>query len=129
MADPLASLDSWPAIAIGITAAVAGALVPLNGFIKTLLDYRLEAKKAEALKPETARDIAACSGGAVFDSLAIADLTAAVKGLTAAIEADTASDEAHHASQIMEVMGRLVPVLERLDERDPPPARGGRSHR
>lgn len=129
VADPLASLDSWPAIAIGITAAVAGALVPLKGFVKTLLDYCIEARKAEALKPETARDIATCSGGAVFDSLAIADLTAAVKGLTAAIVADTASDQAHHASQITEVMGRLVPVLERLDEREPPPTRPGRAHR
>ncbi len=129
MADPVATLDSWPAIAIGITAAVAGALVPINAFVKTMLDYRLEAMKAEALKPDTAREIATATGGAVFDSMAIADLTTAIKGLTAAIVAETAADQAAHAEQVTAVLSRLVPVLERLDEREPPPHRPSRSHR
>nr|WP_204165461.1 hypothetical protein [Methylobacterium sp. 17Sr1-1] len=129
MADPVATLDSWPAIAIAITAAVAGALVPLNSFIKTMLDYRIEAKKAEALQPQTAREIATTAGSAVFDSIAIADLTTAIKGLTAAIVADTAADQAAHADQVTSVLSRLVPVLERLDEREPPPSRTGRTHR
>ncbi|QRE75740.1 hypothetical protein [Methylobacterium aquaticum] len=130
MADPIATLDSWPAIAIGITAAVAGALVPINAFVKTMLDYRIEAMKAEALKPETAREIAGATGGAaVFDSIAIADLTTAIKGLTAAIVADTAADQAAHADQLTNVLSRLVPVLERFDEREPPPTRPGRQHR
>ncbi|GJD66978.1 hypothetical protein [Methylobacterium frigidaeris] len=129
MADPVATLDSWPAIAIGITAAVAGALVPLNSFIKTMLDYRIEAKKAEALQPQTAREIATTAGSAVFDSIAIADLTTAIKGLTAAIVADTAADQAAHADQLTAILARLVPVLERFDEREPPPTRSGRTHR
>ncbi|AWN55077.1 hypothetical protein [Methylobacterium sp. 17Sr1-1] len=129
LADPVATLDSWPAIAIAITAAVAGALVPLNSFIKTMLDYRIEAKKAEALQPQTAREIATTAGSAVFDSIAIADLTTAIKGLTAAIVADTAADQAAHADQVTSVLSRLVPVLERLDEREPPPSRTGRTHR
>jgi len=130
LADPIATLDSWPAIAIGITAAVAGALVPINAFVKTMLDYRLEAMKAEALKPETAREVACVAGGsAVFDSIAVADLTTAIKGLTAAIVADTAADQAAHADQVTAVLSRLVPVLERLDEREPPPSRSGRPHR
>ncbi len=58
---------------------MAGALVPINAFVKTMLDYRVEAMKAVSLKPETARTIAGNVGGAVFDSLAIPDLTAAVK--------------------------------------------------
>lgn len=39
-------------------AAVAAVLVPLNGFVKTLLDYHAEARKGEALKPGTAWEIA-----------------------------------------------------------------------
>ena len=130
MADPVATFDSWPAIAIGITAAVAGALVPINAFVKTMLDYRLEAMKAEALKPETAREIAGAAGGAaVFDSIAIADLTAAVKSLTAAISAGTASDQARHAQQVEEVNARIAVALEHLAERDTSPMRPGRQHR
>ncbi len=129
MADPVATLDSWPAIAIAITAAVAGALVPLNSFIKTMLDYRIEAKKAEAMQPQTAREIATSAGGVVFDSMAISDLTTAIKGLTAAIVADTAADQAAHADQLASVLSRLVPVLERFDEREPQPHRPSRSHR
>jgi ATP-dependent protease ClpP protease subunit len=126
LADPVATLDSWPAIAIGITAAVAGALVPINAFVKTMLDYRLEAMKAEHLKPETARDIVSTAGGAVFDSMAISDLTAAVKGLTAAIAAGTASDQARHAQEVEEVQARIAAALEQLAEREAPPTRPGR---
>ncbi|MET7247938.1 hypothetical protein ABZT49_31760 [Methylobacterium sp. EM32] len=129
MADPVATLDSWPAIAIAITAAVGAALVPINSFVKTMLDYRLEAMKAEHLKPETAREIATTAGSAVFDSMAISDFTTAIKGLTAAIVADTAADQAAHADQVTSVLSRLVPVLEQLDERESPPSRTGRTHR
>ncbi|KMO34764.1 hypothetical protein VQ02_18575 [Methylobacterium variabile] len=129
LADPVATLDSWPAIAIAVTAAVGAALVPINAFVKTMLDYRLEAMKAEHLKPETAREIATTAGSAVFDSIAIADLTTAIKGLTAAIVADTAADQAAHADQLTGVLSRLVPILERMDEREPPPTRPGRQHR
>ncbi|OAS18934.1 hypothetical protein [Methylobacterium platani] len=129
MADPLATLDSWPAIAIAATAAVAGALVPLNGFVKTLLDYRLEAKKAEALQPQTARDIATTAGGAVFDSMAIADLTAAVKGLSAAIAAGTASDQARHAQEAEVLNVRIADALEQLAEQNQGQHRPSRPHR
>ncbi|ACL58927.1 hypothetical protein [Methylobacterium nodulans] len=115
MADPGVSFDSWPAIVVGITAAMAGALVPLNGFIKTLLDYRLEAKKAEALQAETARDVAT-AGPAVFDTIAVADLTDAVKDLAAAIRADTASDAARHDSQLISVLARLTERIEEWEE-------------
>ncbi|ACL57003.1 hypothetical protein [Methylobacterium nodulans] len=115
MADPGVSFDSWPAIVVGITAAVAGALVPLNGFIKTLLDYRLEAKKAEALQAETARDVAA-AGPAVFDAIAVADLTDAVKELAAAIRADTALGAARHDSQLISVLSRLTERIEEWEE-------------
>ncbi|ACL57404.1 hypothetical protein [Methylobacterium nodulans] len=116
MADSGVSFDSWPAIVVGITAALAGALVPLNGFVKTLLDYRLEAKKAEALKPETARDIATTAGPAVFDAIAVADLTDAVKELALAIREDTASDTARHNDQLISVLERLTDRLEELEE-------------
>ncbi|ACL58427.1 hypothetical protein [Methylobacterium nodulans] len=116
MADLGVSFDSWPAIVVGITAALAGALVPLNGFIKTLLDYRLEAKKAEALQAETARDVASASGPAVLDSIAIADLTDAVKELALAIREDTASDTARHNDQLISVLERLTDRLEDLEE-------------
>lgn len=128
MADIPASLESWPAILVGVSAAIAALIVPLNGFVKTLLDYRLEARKGEALKPEAAREIASSSNcSQLFDSMAIADLTAAVKGLTAAIAADTASEEAHHASHLSEVLTRVTEVLDRQDHLEPPPSR--RLHR
>ncbi|ACL63158.1 hypothetical protein [Methylobacterium nodulans] len=116
MADPGVSFDSWPAIVVGITAALAGALVPLNGFIKTLLDYRLEAKKAEALQAETARDVASASGPTVLDSIAIADLTDAVKELALAIREDTASDTARHNDQLISVLERLTDRLGDLEQ-------------
>ncbi|PIK74384.1 hypothetical protein [Methylobacterium frigidaeris] len=65
----------------------------------------------------------------MYDSIAIADLTTAIKGLAAAIVADTAADQAAHADQVTAALSRLVPVLERLDEREPPPVRPGRQHR
>lgn len=124
---PLQQLDSWPAIIAAGAAAIAAVLVPLNGFMKTLLDYRVEARKGGALKPEVAREIASGSGcGQIFDSMALSDLTVAVKGLTAAITAETASEEAHHASHLAEVLGRVTQVLERQDEREPPPRRNHR---
>ena len=116
MADSGVSFDSWPAIVVGITAALAGALVPLNGFIKTLLDYRLEAKKAEALQAETARDVASASGPTVLDSIANADLTDAVKELALAIREDTASDTARHNDQLISVLERLTGRLQDLEE-------------
>ncbi|KQP34312.1 hypothetical protein ASF27_01765 [Methylobacterium sp. Leaf102] len=124
---PIQQLDSWPAIIAAGAAAIAAVLVPLNGFVKTLLDYKAEANKGEALKPETAREIASSSNcHQLFDSMALADLTAAVKGLTAAIAADTASDEAHHANHLSEVLTRVTKVLDRQDEHVPPPRRGAR---
>ncbi|WP_336488264.1 hypothetical protein [Methylobacterium nigriterrae] len=114
--EALQQLDSWPAILGAAAAAVAAVLVPLNGFVKTLLDYRTEAKKAEALKPEVARDVAqACTGAALFDSMALADLTKAVNGLTAAIVADTASEEAYHTSQMTAALARFTEVMDRFD--------------
>lgn len=120
MADPGVSLESWPAIAIALTAAIAGALVPLNGFIKTLLDYRLEARRAEKLQDETARQVAATTGTAVLDSLAMQDLTDAIKDLAAAIREDTESDKARHNNQLTSVLARLT---ERLDELEDEPGR------
>lgn len=113
--EALQQLDSWPAILGGIAAAVAAVLVPLNGFVKTLLDYRTEALKAEKLKPEVARDVATTAGGAVYDSMATADLTAAIKDLAAAIRADTASDEAHHSSRLASVLDTLMTRLDHFD--------------
>lgn len=127
MPDIPASLESWPAIIACISAATAAVHVPLTGFVKTLLDYRLEARKGGALRDDTAREIASSSNcSQLFDSMAIADLTAAVKGLTAAITADTASDEAYHASHLTEVMARLTTVLDHHDGRELPPRRGPR---
>lgn len=111
----LQQLDSWPALLGATAAAIAAVLVPLNGFVKTLLDYKAEARKAETLKPEVARDVATIAGAAVFDSMATADLTAAIKELTAAIRADTASDEAHHASQMTSAIERFTEVMDRYD--------------
>lgn len=129
MPDPTAlqQLDSWPAILAAGAAAIAAVLVPLNGFVKTLLDYKAETRKGESLKPETAREIASSSNcNLLFDSMAIADLTTAVKGLTAAITADTASEESHHANHLSEVLTRVTQVLDRQDEREPPPRRVSR---
>lgn len=114
--DPQVSLDSWTAVIAAVLAGLAAVLVPFNGFMKTLFEYRIEAKKAEALKSEPAREIAAAAGSAVFDSMAIADLTAAVKDLTSAIRADTASDEAHHASQMAMVIERFTGAMDKWDE-------------
>lgn len=118
MPDPavLQQLDSWPAILAAGAAGIAAVLVPLNGFVKTLLDYRTEARKAAALKPEVARDVAGCASGAVFDSMAISDLTAAIKGLTTAIMADTASEEAHHTSQMAAAVTRFTEVMDRFEQ-------------
>lgn len=119
--EALQQLDSWPAIIAAGAAGLAAVLVPLNGFVKTLLDYRSETRKAEALKPETARDVAAGCGGMVFDSMAISDLTVAIKGLTAAIVADTASEEAHHTSEMAAAVLRFTEVMDRFDHANPPP--------
>ncbi len=117
MPDPAAlqQLDSWPAVIVAVTAGLAAVLVPLTGFVKTLLDYRTESKKAEALKPEVARDVAAGCGGMVFDSMAISDLATAIRGLTAAIVADTASEEAHHTSQMAAAVNRFTEVMDRFE--------------
>lgn len=110
------SLDTWTAI-IGATLAGLTALaVPITAFMKTWFEYRIEAKKAEALKPEAAREIAATAGTAVFDSMAISDLTSAVKDLTAAIRADTASDEAHHSSEIASLVERFTNAMNQWEE-------------
>ncbi|WP_238193871.1 hypothetical protein, partial [Methylobacterium frigidaeris] len=97
----------------------------ISGFVKTLPDYRLEAKKAEALQPRTARDIAAGCGATVFDSIAIGDLTAAVKALTAAIAAGTASDQARLAHEAEVVNARIADALEQLAEQSHRQQRGG----
>ncbi len=124
--DPLPQLDTWPAIIVAVSAAAAALLVPLTGFLKTFFDYRIEAQKAEALKPEVARDVAQVAGGALFDSMAVTDLTAAIKDLTMAIRADTASEEAQHASQFAQVLQRLTDVLNHHDDTHGSPPRGGR---
>lgn len=124
--EALQQLDSWPAILGATAAAIAAVLVPLNGFVKTLLDYRAEARKAESLKPEVARDVAATAGGAVYDSMAMADLTAAVKELASAIRADTASEEAHHTSQIAAAFNRFTEAMDRFEQTSGPPPRGRR---
>ncbi|ACL55931.1 hypothetical protein [Methylobacterium nodulans] len=76
----------------------------------------MEAKKAEALQTETAKDVAAVAGTAVLDSIAIADLTDAVKELALAIREDTASDKARHNDQLRSVLERLTDRLEELEE-------------
>jgi hypothetical protein len=96
--DPLPQLDTWPAIIVAVSAAAAALLVPQTGFLMTFFDYRIETQKAEALKPEVERDVAQVAGTALFDSMAVVDLTAAIKDLTVAIRADTALEEAQHAS-------------------------------
>lgn len=124
--DALPQLDTWPAIIVAVSAATAALLVPLTGFLKTFFDYRIETQKAEAMKPEVARDVAQGSGAALFDSMAVADLTTAIKDLTVAIRADTASDEAQHASQFAQVLQRLTDVLDVHDNTHGHPPRRGR---
>lgn len=114
--DPQVSLDSWPAIIAAILAGTAAVLVPFNGFMKTLFEYRIEAKKAEALKSEPAREIATTAGSAVFDSMAMSDLTAAIKDLTLAIRNDTAVDEAHHADRMAAAIERMSGAMDRWEE-------------
>jgi hypothetical protein len=123
---PRAWLYSWPAIILAVSAAAAALLVPLTGFLKTFFDYRIEAQKAEALKPEVARDVAQAAGTTLFDSMAVTDLTVAIKDLTMAIRADTASEEAQHASQFAQVLQRLTDVLNHYDDTHGQPPRGGR---
>lgn len=115
MPDVPQSLDNWPATIVAILAAIAAFLVPFTSFVKTVLDYRQEARKSEPLKSETARDVAQCSGGAVFDSMALSDLAAAVKDLAAAIRADTASDEAHYSSKLAMAIERFSERMDRYD--------------
>ncbi|MBB2964689.1 hypothetical protein [Methylobacterium sp. R2-1] len=73
-----------------------------------------------------ARDVAQTGGMALFDSMAVADLTTAIKDLTVAIRADTASEEAQHASQFAQVLQRLTDVLNHHDDTHGHPPRGGR---
>ncbi|GEP12470.1 hypothetical protein [Methylobacterium gnaphalii] len=122
--DPLPHLDSWPAIIVAVSAAAAALLVPLTSFLKTFFDRRIETQKAEAMKPEVARDVAQGSATALFDSMTAADLTAAIKDLTAAIRTGIASEEAQHVTQFTQVIQRLTEVLDKHDHG--PPARGGR---
>jgi hypothetical protein len=96
--DALPQLDTGPDIIVAVSAATAALLLLLTGFLKTFFDYRIETQKAEAMKSEVARDVAQGSGAKLFDSMAVADLTTAIKDLTVAIRADTASEEAQHAS-------------------------------
>ncbi|ACB81899.1 conserved hypothetical protein [Methylorubrum populi BJ001] len=124
--DPLPQLDTWPAIIVAVSAAAAALLVPLTGFLMTFFDYRIETQKAEALKPEVARDVAQVAGTALSDSMAVVDLTAAIKDLTVAIRADTTSEEAQHASQFAQVLQRLTDVLNHHDDTHENPPRGGR---
>ena len=113
-------------VIVAVSAAAAALLVPLTGFLKTFFDYRIEAQKAEALKPAFARDVAQGAGGVLCDSMAVADLTSAIEGLTLAIRADTASEEAEHASQFAQVLQRLTDVLNHHDDTHRHPPRGGR---
>lgn len=124
--EALQQLDSWPAIIVAVSAAAAALLVPLTSFLKTFFDYRIETQKAEALKPEVARDVAQVAGTALFDSMAVADLTAAIKDLTGAIRADTASGEAQQAGQLTQALQRLIDVLNHHDDTHGPPPRRGR---
>lgn len=124
--EALQQLDSWPAIIVAVSAAAAALLVPLTSFLKTFFDYRIETQKAEALKPEVARDVAQVAGTALFDSMAVSDLTAAIKDLTVAIRADTASEEAQHANQFTQAVQRLTEVLDKHDHDHGPPPRRGR---
>lgn len=109
-------LDGWPGIVIALLGAVAVVLVPLTGFMKEWWGYRKEVRAAEAMKPDVARDISAASGGAVFDSIALGDLTKAVNGLTAAIVAETASEEAQHTSQMTAAITRFTEVMDRWED-------------
>lgn len=123
MPDPAAlqQLDSWPALIAAGAAGLAAVLVPLTGFVRTILDYRTETRKAEALKPEVARDVAGGCGGMLFDSIAVTDLATSIKGLTAAIVAGTASEEAHHTSEMASAISRLTEVMDRFDHVNGPP--------
>ncbi|KOX49671.1 hypothetical protein ADL19_20200 [Streptomyces purpurogeneiscleroticus] len=96
--------------------AFAVVLVPLTEFMKEWWGYRKEVRAAEAMKPDVARDIAVTPGAAVFDSIALADLTKAVNGLTAAIVAETASEEAQHTSQMTAAITRLTEVMDRWED-------------
>lgn len=129
------SLDNWPAIVIAVLAAVAALLVPLNGFFKTLFDYRIEVRKAEAFKPDTAREVTAVQPGSstVFDSIGTADHTAALKllidavrDLTAAIREETRSDEAQHHSELAAALAKFTRRMDQFDQNEPPPARSTR---
>ena len=102
-------LDGWPGVVIALLGALAVVLVPLTGFMKEWWSYRKDVKAADAiLKPATAREVAAAPGAAVFDSIAIADLTAAIKDLAASIRAETASDEAQHNHELTSVLKQLT---------------------
>lgn len=108
-------LDGWLGAALAIIAALGAFLVPFTGFMKEWWSYSKEVKAAEALKPAVAHQVAAAPGGGVFDSIAMADLTAAIKDLTSAIRADTASDEAHHSSELASVLKRLTDRVDSWD--------------
>ncbi|MGU3560238.1 hypothetical protein [Methylobacterium radiotolerans] len=68
------------------------------------------------MKSDVARDISATSGGAVFDSIALADVAEAINGLTAAIVADTASDKAQDTSQKTAAIARFTEVMDRWED-------------
>lgn len=115
MAGAVQQLEGWPGIIIALLGAIGVFLVPFTGFMKEWFNYAKEVKAAEALKPAVAQQIAAAPGGGVFDSIAMADLTAAIKDLASAIRADTASDEAHHTSELAAVLKRLTDRVDAYD--------------
>lgn len=108
MPEAIQQLEGWLGATLAIIAALGAFLVPFTGFMKEWFNYAKEVRAAEALKPAVAQQVAAASGGGVFDSIAMADLTAAIKDLASAIRADTASDEAHHSSELASVLKRLT---------------------
>jgi hypothetical protein len=109
-------LDGWLGAILAIIAALGAFLVPFTGFMKEWWGYAKEVKAAEALKPSVAQQVAVTPGGGVFDSIAMADLTAAIKDLAVAIRAGTASDEAQQTSELASVMRRLTEKLDGIDE-------------
>lgn len=118
MAEPLAPLDTWPALLGASAAAAAAVLVPLTAFVKTVLDYKVAFRQAEATKPLADGDFvrSPATGARLADSIATADLTIAVRELTAAIVAATAADKAQHEDRIAQLVEKLGARLEAMPE-------------
>lgn len=117
MSDPAGPLDSWPAIIVGVMAGAAALLVPLTGFVKTLLDFKVAYRNAEALKPNVARDMAPSSGMAAMygSSVETQDLAGAIRELAAAIIAATAAEKQMQSDEMSKTLKRLTDKIEELE--------------